>query len=53
MSYYSCGDCHFVFVRAGEIDGCPDCASNNVSEASQIEIEALVKYQKELESESR
>ena len=34
---YTCDTCHFIFVRVGPVDSCPDCGKPSIREADKPE----------------
>ena len=49
---YNCTKCYFVFERTAEPSNCPNCESQNIIEANQVEYHAL-KRLKDKQQEDR
>jgi uncharacterized Zn finger protein (UPF0148 family) len=44
---YTCGNCHFMFERTGEILSCPDCGRPDIRQASEEEQAEYIKTRPE------
>lgn len=43
---YRCHKCEFQFIRMGEIERCPNCGSQSIRAASDLEEEQFVRLHK-------